>query len=109
MADRRDDAAIWLSKSLALDPEPVHVWTAMTCLSVVHQHSYTLDERGIERMVSGPLVEHPALMDWKGMQSLLMGHPDRVLAWVTHCAGLVLPGLDAETTTKTLDTAEVSP
>ena len=109
MEDRRDAAAVWLSKSLALDPEPLEVWTAMTCLSVVHQHPYTLDERGVDRMASGPLVEHRPLMDWRGMQSLLREHPDRVLAWVTHCAGLVLPVLDAETTTKTLDTAGVSP
>ena len=109
MEDRRDDAAVWLSKSLALDPERLEVWSAMTCLSVVHQHPYTLDERGVERMVAGPLVEYQPLMDWKGMQSLLTDHPDRVFAWVTHCAGLVSPVLNAETTTKTLDTAGVSP
>ena len=109
MEGERDSAALWLSKSLALEPRDHEVWIKMACLSVVHKSPYTVSDRGMMRLMDGPLDEHVPLMDWTGIRELLREHPERSAAWLAHCSGVVVPEPLTESGTKTLDTKVVSP
>ena len=106
--DRRNEAAMWMSKSLALDPQQVPLWRVMTCLSVVHQGPYTLDDKAIDRLLSGPLNDVVTIDDWLNVRLRAQADPDLGFAWLTRCAGSSESIRRAETTSETLDTVEVS-
>ena len=104
--DRRADAAMWMSKSLALDPQQIAVWRAMTCLSVVHQGPYTLDDKAIDRLLSGPLNEAVTIDEWVAVRARAADEPDRGFGWLMECSGSPAPEGRSETTPETLDTVE---
>ena len=109
MEGDRDGAALWLSKALALEPQQHEVWVKMACLSVVHSSPYTVGDRGMHRLIDGPLNEHIPLMDWNGIRELLREHPGRSAEWLAHCSGVVVPALRTESEPESLDTKAASP
>ena len=102
--DRRSEAAMWLSKSLALDPQQIAVWRSMICLSVVHQGPYTLSDKSIDRLLNGRLNEVVTIDDWTSVRARAHVEPDRGFAWLLRCAGSPAPERRGETTPETLDT-----
>jgi hypothetical protein len=104
-----EGAAVWLSKALALDPNLDDAWVKMGCVSVVHGGSYTLDDRGLHRLLDEPLDGAVLLADWEGVRSLLAVHPERSMVWLTDCAGVVLLNYPPETPPETLDTKVATP
>lgn len=103
-SDRRAEAAMWMSKSLALNPQQIEVWRAMVCLSVVHQGPYTLDDKAIQRLLSGPLDESMSIDDWVSIRARAQDEPDRGFAWLMRCSSPSAPQRPVETTPGTLDT-----
>ena len=102
--DRRAEAAMWMSKALALDPQQLEVWRAMVCLSVVHQGPYTLDDRSIDRLLGGPLSEVVSIDEWGSVRAQALDESDLGFAWLLRCTGSSLSDRRTETTSETLDT-----
>ena len=104
-----EGAALWLSKAVALDPGLDDAWVKMGCVSVVQDGPYTLDDRGLHRLLEEPIDGAELLTDWEGVRALLAVHPERSMVWLTDCAGVVLLDYPPETPPETLDTKGGAP